>query len=256
MKVKIITLFILFSIKSMGQKQFEVFFDFNKDFPNEKSITEINEWIAKNKDTKVTKLQGFCDSIDTKKYNKILSERRIENIQILLVKSGLKFSKDLQKVAFGKDFKQSKIQAENRKVIIYYSEPEIVAVESELTKLIRDSKVGEKIKLPNIYFYGGSDKVLQKSEPTLKDLLQILNDNPTLKIEIQGHICCFGPNDFDSVSAARAKAIYDFLIKNKINNNRLAHKGYGIKTPIYKIPERNEEERIANRRVEILIVEK
>src|SRR4051812_14580735 len=114
MKLKIVILFFLVSIKSLGQKQIEVFFDFNKDFPNSNSILEINEWIANNKNVEITKLLGYCDSIDTKDYNKKLALRRIENVQVLLEKSGMKFNKDLEKVAFGKDFKQSKIQAENR----------------------------------------------------------------------------------------------------------------------------------------------
>ena len=52
MKIKIIVLFFLISFKSLGQKQIDVFFDFNKDFPNQTSILEINEWIAKNKNVK------------------------------------------------------------------------------------------------------------------------------------------------------------------------------------------------------------
>jgi len=36
----------------------------------------------------------------------------------------------------------------------------------------------------------------------------------------------------------------------------LAYNGIGSNFPIYPIPEKNEEERIANRRVEILIVRK
>jgi outer membrane protein OmpA-like peptidoglycan-associated protein len=235
-----ILLFLLISINLLGQKQVEVFFDFNKDFPNQTSILEINEWIANNKNVEITRLLGYCDSIDTKNYNKKLAERRIDKVQVLLKKSGLKFTKSIEKIAFGKDFKQSKIQAENRKVTIFYTEPTVVSIESELTKLVSVSKVGEKIKLPNINFHGGTDRVLQISERTLKDLLKIMIDSPTLKIEIQGHICCYGPNDSDFVSPARAKAIYDFLINNNINSNRLTHKGFGSKVPIYQIPERNE----------------
>ena len=153
MKFRIIIVFFLVSFLGYSQKKVEVFFDFNKDFPNSSSILEINEWIAKNKNVEITKLLGYCDSIDTKNYNKKLAERRIDNVQILLDKSGLQFNKDIEKVAFGKDFKQSKVQAENRKVTIFYNETIILPVESELTKFIRDSKVGDKIKLSNIYFY-------------------------------------------------------------------------------------------------------
>lgn len=255
--MKLITFILCFliSFKSLGQKQVEVFFDFNKDFPNEKSIIEIDEWIAKNKDAEITKLQGFCDSVDTKNYNKNLSERRIKNVQILLDKSGLKFSKNLQKVAFGNDFKQSKIQAENRKVIIFYSEPVTLAIESNLTKRIKSSKVGEYIALPNIYFFNNSARIVPKSDSTLYDLRCAMEENPKLKIEIQGHICCQTFGDPANTSTARARAIYNYLLRNKINRNRMTFKGFGTTKPIHPIPEKNTQEEDENRRVEILIVE-
>lgn len=255
MKPKILILFFLISITSLGQKQVEVYFDFNKDFPNAASILEINEWIAKNKEVEITKLEGFCDSIDTKSYNKNLSERRIENVQILLDKSGLKFSKELQKIAFGKDFKQSKIQAENRKVIIFYKELVALAIESDLTKRIKSSKVGEYIALPNIYFFNNSARIVPKSEPTLYDLRCAMEENPKLKIEIQGHICCQTFGDPANTSTARARAIYNYLLRNKINKNRMTFKGFGTTKPIHPIPEKNAQEEDENRRVEILIVE-
>ncbi|MGC4040174.1 MAG: OmpA family protein [Flavobacterium sp.] len=257
MKLKTIVLFFLISIKSLGQKQVEVFFDFNKDFPNQNSILEINEWIAKNKNAEIVKMLGYCDSIDTKDYNRKLAERRIENVRLLLEKSGLKFSGDLEKTAFGKDFKQSKIQAENRKVIIFYNEPAIVPVESELTKKIKISKVGEHIALPNIYFFNNSARIVPKSDATLYDLRCAMEENPTLKIEIQGHICCQGQSGGPAdVSTARARAIYNYLLRNKIDKKRMTFKGYGTTRPIHPIPEKSAQEEDENRRVEILIIEK
>lgn len=256
MKLKIIILFFLVSFKSLGQKQLDVFFDFNKDFPNQTSILEINEWIAKNKNVEITKLLGYCDSIDTKNYNKKLAVRRIDNVQILLDKSGLKFNKDLEKTAFGKDFKQSKVQAENRKVTVFYTEPLVLPAESELTKKIKSSKVGEIITLPNIYFFNNSARIVPKSQPTLIDLHCALEENPKLKIEIQGHICCQLISDINDVSTARARAIYTYLIRNKIDRRRMTFKGFGTTRPIHPIPEKNPQEEDENRRVEILIVEK
>jgi outer membrane protein OmpA-like peptidoglycan-associated protein len=253
-RIAILTL-SLFTTVCFSQKQFEVFFDFNKDFPNQSSILTINEWIASHKNIEITKLLGYCDSIDTKNYNKKLAERRIESIRSLLEKNGLKFNKNLQKIAFGKDFKQSKIQAENRKVTIFYNEQQIKTNESELTKQIRNSKVGETIKLPNIYFFNNSDQIVAKSQPTLFDLLTAMEENPKLKIEIQGHICCQLVSDINDVSTARAKTIYSYLIRNKIDRKRMTFKGFGISKPIHKIPEKNETEADENRRVEILIVE-
>ena len=258
MKSRIIIVITLTLVSFFGysQKQIDVFFDFNKDFPNSTSILQINEWISKNKDAQITKLLGYCDSIDTKNYNKKLAERRIENVQILLDKSGLKLNKDLEKIAFGKDFKQAKVQAENRKVTIFYNEPKVVAVESELTKKIKNSKVGETITLPNIYFFNNSARIVPKSQPTLIDLRCAMEENPKLKIEIQGHICCQIVGDINGVSTARARAIYNFLLRNKIDRKRMTFKGYGTSRPIHPIPEKNAQEEDENRRVEILIVEK
>ncbi|WP_293871911.1 OmpA family protein [Flavobacterium sp.] len=256
MKLKFILFFLLISIKLLGQKQVEVFFDFNKDFPNTNSILQINEWIAKNKNLEITKLLGYCDSIDSKNYNKKLAERRIENTQMLLEKSGLKFTKNIEKIAFGKDFKQSKVQSENRKVTVFYVELEIAPLESELTRKIKNSKVGEHITLPNIYFFNNSARIVPKSEPTLIELRCAMEENPKLKIEIQGHICCQLVNDVNNVSTARARAIYNFLLRNRIDRKRMTFKGFGISKPIHPIPEKNTEEEDENRRVEILIIAK
>ena len=60
---------------------------------------------------------------------------------------------------------------------------------------------------------------------------------------------------FDAVSTARAKAIYNFLILNKVDRKRLSFKGYGVSRPIHPIPEKNATEEDENRRVEIMILE-
>src|SRR5690606_15494539 len=120
--MKSVFFIFLASMTCFGQKQFEVFFDFNQDFPNQQSILNFNQWMNENKKIEVTQLFGYCDSVDTKNYNKKLAERRIENVFHLLEKSGIEIYKNVEKTAYGKDFKQSKIQAENRKVVIFYKE--------------------------------------------------------------------------------------------------------------------------------------
>lgn len=254
MKYKIV-LFLALVTNCFAQKQFEVFFDFNQDFPNQQSILDFNQWVIQNRNIEVLKLSGYCDSVDTKQYNKILSGKRIESVFQLLEKSGIKISQNLERNPLGKDFKQSKIQAENRKVTIFYKEEEQKPIESELTKQIRNAKVGETIKLPNIYFYNNSARIVPSSQSTLNDLLCAMEENPKLKIEIQGHICCQTVYDINDVSTARAKAIYNFLIRFKINRSRMSFKGFGSSKPVHKIPERSEAEANENRRVEILIVE-
>jgi outer membrane protein OmpA-like peptidoglycan-associated protein len=157
---------------------------------------------------------------------------------------------------------QSKVQSENRKVIIVFGKIEASKPKTEedilleeLNQKIKTAKVGDMIRLKNIYFYNFSAKLLPKSKPVLYDLLCVMEDNPKLKIEIQGHICCQTVADQYDVSSARARAIYVFLIQNKINRKRLSFKGYGVTRPIHPIPEKSEEEEEENRRVEIRIIE-
>jgi outer membrane protein OmpA-like peptidoglycan-associated protein len=92
--------------------------------------------------------------------------------------------------------------------------------------------------------------------PVLNELLAIMKENPTLEIEIQGHICCeFEPDgQQEKLSVQRSKIVYLYLVKNGIESKRLSYHGFGHQFPITL--ERNEEERIQNRRVEIKITNK
>jgi len=251
----ILYLIVLLPFLGFSQKQFEVFFDFNEDFPNPNSILKLNEWIAENKNVEITKFLGFCDSIDSKNYNKNLAQRRINSVQELLKVSGFTFSKKLEKIAYGKEFKQSKIQSDNRRVTIFYTEIVEKAKISELQEKINTSKIGQTIALPHLYFYNNSARILPESIPSLNDLLCALEENPKLKIEIQGHICCQKTFDLNNLSVSRARAVYVYLIRKGINKKRMTFKGYGTSRPIHPIPEKNADEEEENRRVEVLIVE-
>ena len=48
--------------------------------------------------------------------------------------------------------------------------------------------------------------------------------------------------------------VYNYLINKGITVNRLGFKSFGSTKPIHKIPEKNEDERNENRRVEIQIM--
>lgn len=66
-----------------------------------------------------------------------------------------------------------------------------------------------------------------------------MKENPNLKIEIKGHICCQPSNAKDFISKARAHAIYDDLVGNNIARYRLEYQGFGITRPIHSIPEKS-----------------
>lgn len=121
-------------------------------------------------------------------------------------------------------------------------------------KKVASAPKGEKLKIENLNFVINTFAVVNESRPKLYELLYVLKNNPQLKIEIQGHLCC-NPVDKIDLSTQRAKAICNFLTSQGIERSRLSYKGFGSTMPIYPLPEKSEIERAANRRVEILIIE-
>jgi outer membrane protein OmpA-like peptidoglycan-associated protein len=251
-------LFLLLPMFFYSQEKLDVYFDFDKYDLNEQGVKKINSWIAEGKNYEVTKLYGFCDWKGTNQYNDTLAMKRVYTVYDFLKLSKIDVKKEIEIRGFGEDFLQSEVQDENRRVTIIFQEkkeiPVVVTSEQKLKDKVKGSKVGDLIRLPNFYFFNNSAKIVPKSQPILYDLLCLMNDNPKLKIEIQGHICCKLPSDIDAVSTARARAIFNFLVVNKIDRKRLSFKGYGVTRPIHPIPEKNTQEEDDNRRVEIMIV--
>ena len=87
--------------------------------------------------------------------------------------------------------------------------------------------------LKNIQFETNAYKLLPISLVELDKLLQVMNENPSLKLEISGHTDNIGKaEDNIKLSANRAKAVVDYLTGNGIALNRLTYKGYGASRPI------------------------
>ncbi|MDD2634577.1 MAG: OmpA family protein [Bacteroidales bacterium] len=123
--------------------------------------------------------------------------------------------------------------------------------------------IGDNIILDNIIFHGGTPIFKSESEKALKQLLIAMQNNPTLKIEIQGHICCQSDgldgwdriNKNNELSTNRAKAVYDYLVKGGIETKRMTYIGLGSEYKRFP-EERSFREEDLNRRVEILIIDK
>lgn len=247
-----------------SQDKLEVFFDFNKSDLNPIALKTLDNWILNQTDTKIVKLHGYCDWKGTNQYNDTLSLQRVQTVFNYLKEQNVHFDETYISKGFGEIFTQNKTQALNRKVDIFYANltPEVKQKivqpkkEINLSDQIKQGKKGDNIQLKNINFLNNSAQIVPSSYRILFDLLSIMKENPNLKIEIQGHICCQSSKGKDNnVSSARAKAIYDYLVENKIQKERLSHKGYGVSKPLYPIPEKNEFEENSNRRVEIRIIE-
>lgn len=93
---------------------------------------------------------------------------------------------------------------------------------------LKQLSVGSKIVLRNIFF--DLDKATLRSESTaeLERLTKLMNDVPTLKIELGGHTDSRGSDSYNQqLSEKRAKAVVDYLTSKGIAADRLKWAGYG-----------------------------
>ncbi|WP_417353062.1 OmpA family protein [Flavobacterium alkalisoli] len=258
MKLTFTILLLAIFTFTQAQQKHTVYFDFDIDEANSSSIAGFDNWLKENKNAVILKVVGCADSVGSIPYNRNLSLRRVKDVVNRLQKNKIAFAEDFEIQALGEEFEQDKEQAKNRKVEVYYGLPVVTEViektESDFAKKVKQSKVGDKLKLPELYFYNYSDIVVPWSRPVLDDLFIIMRDNPKLKIDIQGHICCETVETGD-ISRLRARAVYGYLVRSGIDKSRLSYQGLKSSHPVYPLPEKNEDERNANRRVEIEIIE-
>ncbi|KGO87692.1 OmpA family protein [Flavobacterium suncheonense] len=247
---------LMVSVCVGAQEKVTVYFDLDSHEMQKEGSLKLSEWFSQNQQFEIQKVYGYCDSVGTYGYNDKLALRRIRTILDILKKNSVRFSKTLEIKGFGERFEQSPDQGENRKVEIYFNRPEAKRAEKEekMAEKVAAMKVGDKLRLRHLNFYNRSGRVVPKSIPVLEELYQIMKDNPKLKIDIQGHICCQPQGDLEDISTLRSRTVYNYLIEKGIDKSRLTYQGYGSTMPLYPIPEKNEFERDENRRVEIMIV--
>lgn len=127
----------------------------------------------------------------------------------------------------------------------------------EFTKdvALKKIEVGSTIVLRNIFFDFDKATIRPESANELDRLIKLLNDNPTLKIELGSHTDSKGSDEYNlKLSDNRSKSVVDYLITKGISSARLVAKGYGETKPL----DTNDTEsgRQNNRRSEFKILEK
>ncbi|MBK7181980.1 MAG: OmpA family protein [Bacteroidetes bacterium] len=105
----------------------------------------------------------------------------------------------------------------------------------EIEKDIYLNKIekGAKIVLNNIFFDYNKATLRSESFSELARVVKIMNENPTIQIEISGHTDTRGSSEYNQkLSEDRSKSVVDYLIKQGVATARLKYKGYGELTPI------------------------
>ena len=266
-----VILFVLFQL-TFAQEQVVFYFDNNKFELNKVEAAKLQKWISENTTSKILSITGSTDEVGSTGFNDTLSQKRVSHV-FNQIKGKVNIRPDFKSISLGEKGATSTSKAENRKAIIHYLlekdldkedevlgikevEPEVIIPDdAPLAEKVKLAKVGTKITLKNINFYQNTFVTMPESQGTLYDLLFVMQNNPELKIEIQGHICCID-KDYRNLSTDRAKQIKRFLVYNGIQEYRVKTKGFGVSQPIHPIPEATPEQAAANRRVEIEILSK
>jgi len=94
-------------------------------------------------------------------------------------------------------------------------------------------KVGQVLRINNLYFEADSTEITTKSVPVLDEIFTFLKQNEDIVVEIGGHTNNIPSNEYcDKLSTERAKNVAEYMIKRGVSKSRIGYKGYGKRKPI------------------------
>jgi outer membrane protein OmpA-like peptidoglycan-associated protein/tetratricopeptide (TPR) repeat protein len=146
----------------------------------------------------------------------------------------------------------------NRKGYLFYSDNFFLSQRSpdstyEKNIPLQPIETNASVVLKNIFFDVNKFDLKPESEAELDKLVQLMNDNPAIKIQIGGHTDNVGkPADNLVLSNNRAKSVVSYLVSKNIAAQRLVAKGFGETQPI--ADNKTEEGRASNRRTEMKVI--
>lgn len=273
-------LILLLSVQciwSQNQLTHEVYFDTDKFIVPDTEQSRLLLFISQLQNYNVDKIAiyGFCDDRGTENYNLVLSQNRADAIKTIFTYKGIDESiisnvdgkgEILLKIIPATDV--DIIRGLNRKVEIIADvskKTEVVETtpkkddsppkKTKTTEILKSElKKGDKILFEDIYFRTNYSFVLPESKKTLKEIAKVLKERDDIYFTILGHVCCT-KNSRDALdkktrkynlSVARAKYVYDYLVKQGVDKKRMKYKGMRRMFPLGGDPK-------YDRRVEILI---
>ncbi|OFX47303.1 MAG: hypothetical protein A2X13_03860 [Bacteroidetes bacterium GWC2_33_15] len=139
--------------------------------------------------------------------------------------------------------------------MLYLKEKQVVDSKIQSNFQLDKVEVGSKVILNNIFFETNKATLKSESYAELERVLQLLIQNPTVRLEISGHtdnIGGFRANQ--QLSESRAKSVVEYLIGRGIEKSRLEYKGYSFNQPV--ADNNTEAGRAQNRRVEFKVLSK
>lgn len=134
-----------------------------------------------------------------------------------------------------------------------------IVLEPAIVQMKPGDDLFKVLNLNPIYFNLDKSNIRPDALVELSKILVVLEDNPTMKIDIRSHTDSRASKAYnDKLSDARAKSTRDWLTKFGINPDRLTAKGYGESQLVNKCSDGvscTEAEHQANRRSEFIVTE-
>lgn len=270
---------LLFTLTGFAQTKVKSFyFLLNQKVPTPYSQEQLSKFntTASNGTIRILEINAFTDSIGTASFNDTLAQIRLSYIS-----ERLPLSPDvkLNAYAFQRPYTVENVLNWRRVDVIYMMTPDnqvelsadvnneiIVQSDSneqkeDLSHLNDDPEVNSNEKADafsesmaemkplvlDISFKEGTSKILESSYREITKLVVYMKENPGVKAEIRGHVCC-GNNM--RISQSRAKSVYKRLIKQGVSKDRLSYRGMSNKEPLV-FPETTNADRQKNRRVDV-----
>ena len=287
------SLFFFFSLVFMGLHaqdtiQHQLYFSTNKYTLTTIHKEQLLEHIKTLDTLTQIEIKGYTDFVGSQNSNQTLSENRANSVAQFLAQHHFN---NIDAHGHGEidnilNYEPKSGIKTDRKVVVQYTIPkvetetktetEVEAVtidENAITvpkkyrylKLLESLTLSKSIRLKNINFLLGTAQLTKASIPELDQLYNVLNENPSLIIHIDGHVCCGDefevgmPPEQESenmkLSTARAKKIYHYLIRRGIPSERLGFNGWGFSKPL-RFPENNTDDEYENRRIEVRLVKR
>jgi len=131
------------------------------------------------------------------------------------------------------------------------------ALEKEACKVAIGDDLGKCFGIKMIYFDLDKYNIRTEAALDLEKILDVLNQNPTMKLDIRSHTDSRASFEYNEVlSDNRAKSTINWLVKNGVDPSRLTGKGYGETQLVNQCSDDvkcSEEEHQLNRRSEFII---
>jgi outer membrane protein OmpA-like peptidoglycan-associated protein len=145
----------------------------------------------------------------------------------------------------------------NRKGYLFYSDNFLLASKPSDSTYRKDIAlqpiaVNSSLELKNILFETNSYTLHPSSYTELEKVVQLMKDNPAIKVMIKGHTDNVGNASANlTLSNNRAKSVVAYLVSKGIVAARLSSKGYGASQPV--ATNDSEEGKARNRRTELVV---